>query len=601
MENLGTKNALCLFVARSSTAMLVALALGGCSGGSSLGAPPAPPSSTLSKTSNDGSNPVTIASSASSYGASSTKSVAIAVAPTGTALPSPAFVNCTTSCSLTLKIGTGTYDFAIASYDAQNGAGNKLSYGKTTQKIMPNQTNSVAIALRAVVATVVLGSVTTFSGGTPSQTVAPLTAKDAAGNTIGGTDPYATAIALSSSDSSGAFSLSSGQLTSPSSTSTISYSGSVGASTNLVASVPGTTATATVAITPVSSTALTTSTTGVKYGVFARTSDNAPYGVFSSGNTLSTTKTQNILDIGAKWTRSPVSSYFVDQTRTGFGYVWGQPDVWFAWAKAHNIEGIPGIENGTLQTASGDLNTGYESATAFGTFCSALATHAAPLWFSNSTRHNYSIPGNEINASTTLWGSESKIASYMQSCYAAIKKADPVAFIWGLEATADAGANFRATPLVADLRALGCGPGTCYDGLSEHLILSASSNTVSNPTLPSPTAICSATTPGNYYSLQCLTDLENASGNANLPLMVGETGDTWGGPGTVMDAATKAYFEPLSLHALASHANVQYILHDNLDECALYPSGYFMNGCLVDLNNAHVPAWDAVSAVFHGG
>lgn len=144
--------------------------------------------------------------------------------------------------------------------------------------------------------------------------------------------------------------------------------------------------------------------------------------------------------------------------------------------------------------------------------------------------------------------------------------------------------------MVSDLLALGCGPGTCYDGISAHLTLRIPIPAPGTPCYPNP---------GGDYSVACITDLQNASGNPQLPMMLGETVITWAG--MVPDATTKATADPEDLHALAAVLGVKYINYANLDECALYPSGYFMNGCLVDTNNNAVPAWQPVWNVFHGG
>ena len=145
-----------------------------------------------------------------------------------------------------------------------------------------------------------------------------------------------------------------------------------------------------------------------------------------------------------------------------------------------------------------------------------------------------------------------------------------------------------ATAYVKSLSALGCGPGTCYDGISAHLSLRYPIPPAGTPCYPNA---------GGDYTVACLADLRAAAG-APVPVMVGETAVTW--PGMVPDAATQAIAAPVVLRALAAAPGVRYINYANLDECALYPSGYFMNGCIVDVNNAHVPAWQGVHDVFAG-
>ncbi|GAC1302569.1 MAG: hypothetical protein NVSMB21_00650 [Vulcanimicrobiaceae bacterium] len=350
-----------------------------------------------------------------------------------------------------------------------------------------------------------------------------------------------------------------------------------------VAPAPAATATPTAAptATPVPST--------VKYGVFARLSPGSPpYGMFSSGTTLDASKTQNILDIGARWTRSPEQPFNVDQTIYGPGkYDFSYPDAVTSFDVAHNIEPVINIEAGPVMVNDpGVFNPHsvpvYPTASALGTFCSASATH-----YKTST-HSYSIPGSEVNSDTAKFpNGASSVAPYMKSCYSAIKAADPGAFVWGLELNMDGQAG--ATKFVSDLRALGCGPGTCYDGISAHLTLRIP--------IPAPGTPCYPNAGGDY-SVACLSDLQNAAGNAALPMMIGETVIFW--PNWVADANAQAQAIPAELHALAAAPGVKYINYANLDECALYAGGYFRNGCIVDVNNAHTPAWQPTRDVFAG-
>lgn len=102
------------------------------------------------------------------------------------------------------------------------------------------------------------------------------------------------------------------------------------------------------------------------------------------------------------------------------------------------------------------------------------------------------------------------------------------------------------------------------------------------------------------YTVEYLADLRTAA-RAPVPLMIGETVVTW--PGEIPDAATQAIAAPLIAPRARRGAGVRYINYANLDECALYPSGCFMNGCIVDIvdtNNAHLPAWQGVHDVFIG-
>lgn len=325
----------------------------------------------------------------------------------------------------------------------------------------------------------------------------------------------------------------------------------------------------------------------VKFGTFARLSPIAPpFGMFSSPTTLDDKRTRNILDLGARWTRSPESPFYVDKTVFGPGkYDFSAGDLVTSFDVQHNIEPVVGIEAGPVQVNDpGHFDPHsisiYPNASAYANFCSVSAAHY------KAVTHQYSIPGNEVNSDTAIFNGADSIAPYMKSCYSAIKAADPQAFQWGLELNMDAGAG--AANFVSRLRQLGCGIGTCYDGLSAHLSVAYPAPRAGTP--------CNENQKGDY-DLQCLTDLQNAAGDPNLPLMIGETVITW--PGFVRDAQTQAQAVPADLRALASAPGVRYVNYANLDECALYaPDNYFHNGCLIDSNNNHVPAWQTAHDVF---
>ena len=222
----------------------------------------------------------------------------------------------------------------------------------------------------------------------------------------------------------------------------------------------------------------------VKFGVFARLSPGTPaFGMFSSKGVLDAAKTKNILDIGATWTRGSMSPFFTDQTIYGAGhYDWSAADIVIAWDRSNGIEPFIGIEAGPVQindspgTFAPHTVDRYPTASAFAAYCGAAAAHFSPV------AHSYSIPGNEINTNPQQFPTVADAASYMSACYAAIKAADPSAFIYGLELNMDGQAG--ATAYVTSLLARGCGPGTCYDGISAHLSLALSHPRAGHPLLP---------------------------------------------------------------------------------------------------------------------
>ena len=454
---------------------------------------------------------------------------------------------------------------------------------------MGSQANSVHIALGGIIASLAVAAIPTFTSGTPATANILVNALDAAGYTIIGTDVYDVPITLTTTDGTGTFKVSTTQLTSPSSTSTVSYAGSGATTAAINANVAGTSASAS---TPVAATTVAvTSTQSVKFGTFARAAGTPPFGMFTSSGALDPTKTQNILDIGASWTRFETSPFYIDQTVFGAGkYDFTNVDLLAGWQTAHTIEPVVGIEAGPVEvnatpgTFSPTQVPIYPTPAAFATFCSALSTHMNGLG-----THSYSEPGNEVNSDAQKYpNGAASVAPYAEACYKAIKAVDPAAFVWGLELNMDGQIN--APGFVSTLLSLGCGPGTCYDGISIHLSLRYPLPPAGTPCYPAA---------GGDYSTLCVAAIQTAAGNPTLPIMIGETVITWAG--MVSDAATQALAVPATLEALKATPGVKYINYANLDECALYPSGYFMNGCLVDVNNAHVPAWTGAHNVFAGG
>ena len=150
--------------------------------------------------------------------------------------------NCATACSLVFNVTPGTVTFAIRLFDGANGGGHLLSTGQTTTTINAGQNNSVHVTFDAAVASVALALGTTaVTAGTPATIPVTVTAKDAAGYTIVGNDPYLTPIALSDDDASGATALSTNAVADPSGVVNLSYNGSASVSAaHITAGVGGT-------------------------------------------------------------------------------------------------------------------------------------------------------------------------------------------------------------------------------------------------------------------------------------------------------------------------------------------------------------------------
>jgi virginiamycin B lyase len=141
--------------------------------------------------------------------------------------------------TIVLDAPVGYDNFAIAVYDENAGQGNILGRGSVSKRIVLGARNAVSATLEGVVASMSIAlSNPSPAAGAAAQSAIQVTAFDADGNAIVGPADYQTSIQLSVSDpeKSGALSLSSKVLQSPSSTATLSYSGATLWSASVVAS-----------------------------------------------------------------------------------------------------------------------------------------------------------------------------------------------------------------------------------------------------------------------------------------------------------------------------------------------------------------------------
>jgi hypothetical protein len=111
--------------------------------------------------------------------------------------------------------------------------------------------------------------------------------------------------------------------------------------------------------------------------------------------------------------------------------------------------------------------------------------------------------------------------------------------------------------------ALGCKVGTYYDGIAMHISL----------------------------TMQWIAAVETAAG-APIHVRISETVYTV--PGSAPDEQTKADATVSEFAAFAANSLIDGALYANVDECALYTSGFFINGCLIDTGGNHLPAWMAL-------
>jgi hypothetical protein len=302
-----------------------------------------------------------------------------------------------------------------------------------------------------------------------------------------------------------------------------------------------------------------------------------------SSYAVSPQKLTNLIDLGARWTRMPASQFFIDFSHVIPGdYAFGTLDAAQCISlEYHNIRPVIGLEAGPVQydavpgTFSPVTVPSYQTAADFGRYCGVIAAHEKAVF---PSVNQFSLPGNEVNSDPqTFPGGNAQIAAYSEACYSAIKAANPSAFVYGFELNMDETVN--APAFVSQMTAMGCKVGTCYDGIAMHLSL----------TYPIPAAnVPCAPAPGGAYSMQCVTAIEAAAG-APIHVLISET--VYPVPASVPDEQTKAAAVVAAFTAFAANPTVDGVLYANVDECALYPSGGFYDGCLIDTSGNDLPAF----------
>jgi hypothetical protein len=301
-----------------------------------------------------------------------------------------------------------------------------------------------------------------------------------------------------------------------------------------------------------------------------------------SGYVVDPTKLADITTLGVRWTRMPASQFNDDLSHVFGPGVYAFSDLDSAQCNtlgAHGIKPVIGLEAGPVQYGFPPQQVPlYQTAGDFGQWCGAVATHERKA-FPSVTQ--FSLPGNEVNTNLQMFpGGAAQLAAYSEACYAAIKAANPSAFVYGFELNMDGQAN--APGFVRQMYALGCKVGTCYDGLALHLTLRYPIPPASTPCYPNP---------GGDYSLQCITDIQTA---AQAPVHVLISESVYPVPGAVPDEATKALAVVAAYTAYAAVPSVDGVAYANVDECAFYPSGFFYDGCLIDTSGAKLPAYGAL-------
>jgi hypothetical protein len=306
-----------------------------------------------------------------------------------------------------------------------------------------------------------------------------------------------------------------------------------------------------------------------------------------TGNLVDTLKLADVTNLGVGWTRMPAPQFFDDGSHI-FGpgqYAFGDFDsAQCNTLVDHGIVPVVNLEAGPVQYDSvpGQFSPQsypqYQSAADFGQWCGVVAAHERAA-FPSVTK--FSLPGNEVNTNPQLFpGGLAQITAYSEACYAAIKSANPAAFVYGFELNMDGGVN--APGFVRQMYALGCKVGTCYDGIAMHLSL--------RYPIPAPTTPCYPN-PGGDYSMQCVADIETAA-QASIHVLISES--AYPVPAAVPDEATKALAVVAEFTTYATNPTVDGVSYANVDECNLYPSGYFSGACLISSTGQVLPAYTAL-------
>jgi hypothetical protein len=309
----------------------------------------------------------------------------------------------------------------------------------------------------------------------------------------------------------------------------------------------------------------------------------------SSGYVVDKAKLANIVQLGVRWTRTTPSSFFDDQSHImpSTPYAFADFDSAQCALLRNNITPLIALEAGPVQydvipgQFSPKESPQYKTASDFGQWCSVVARHERQTFVAVD---RYSLPGNEVNSNSALFpGGEAQIAAYAEACYAAVKATDAKAFVYGFELNMDRQADPIA--FVQRLYDLGCKVKTCYDGISIHLSL--------RYPIPADTTPCYPNA-GGAYSLQCIDDVRRAA-HAPIHVIIGET--VYVVPGSVPDEVTKAKATVAAFEAFARNPYVDGANYANIDECDLYPSGYFVGGCLIDSIGTKLPAYSALQSL----
>lgn len=153
--------------------------------------------------------------------------------------------SCTTAnsartCTLAFTATAGQPAITVTLYDGANATGNVLGSATAIPSVTAGVPFTVSLTIGGTIKTVTINLSSSFTMGTPGTATVMVTAVDADGNAITGPANFSQPVTLVNSDTSGAFTLSSTTINSPTGSATLTYNGSstVSGSTMINASVP---------------------------------------------------------------------------------------------------------------------------------------------------------------------------------------------------------------------------------------------------------------------------------------------------------------------------------------------------------------------------
>ena len=149
-------------------------------------------------------------------------------------------------CTADVQVPVGTTTVVVSTFASTDGSGTPLAKAAVSITVVAGTVQAVNVTLNGVVASLFLSvAPTTLTNGEPFTASVTVGAKDAAGNTIVGPEPYADvngnpiSITLTDGDTSGATMLSQASVTAPTASVTLNYNGATTSNFTVSASAPG--------------------------------------------------------------------------------------------------------------------------------------------------------------------------------------------------------------------------------------------------------------------------------------------------------------------------------------------------------------------------